>query len=265
MAIERVLTPDKYQSLSAEDKALYELSDSGSDYKFVGENAGALKRVKDHEVAKRRELTKELLQIKDKLAELESAKEEAEHNKAIESKDHDKINQRWQEKYDKDLNKEIERTKQLQSMMLKSHRENVIDQLTTELAVPKFKHLVRPLIEARIDAELSPEHTPRTIVKDSDGKATANTIKDLTKELLADKRNEDVLKGEAVGSGTTSQSQPRDPQVGDQKVEPSPFQGLGYQGRKLSDADQIVDAFRRAPEERLGEFAKYIPELPQGF
>ena len=263
MPIERSLTSEQFQALPEIDKPLYEANDSGG-YTFNGGNVGALKRAKDHEVAKRRDVTKELESIKKQLASIESAKAEAEHNKTVETQNNEALNKSWQEKYDKAIAKEQERSNKLQESIRRSHRETVIENLTNELSVPKFAHLVKPMIEKRIDVKLNDDGLPQTIIKDTEGKETANTIKDLTEELRGDKRNADVLKDMPVGSGTTDQPKSKDLQVRDPKVEPSPFEGLGYQP-KLSKEDNLIDEFRRVVKttpQRVTEFAKYIPELP---
>ena len=265
MPIERSLTTEQYQALPEIDKPLYEATDSGG-YQFSGGNVGALKRAKDHEVAKRRDVTKELESIKKQLASIESAKADAEHNKAVETQNNEALNKSWQEKFDKAIAKEQERSAKLQESIRRSHLESVINDVTNDLSVPKFAHLVKPMIEKRIDVKLNDDGRPQTIIRDLEGNETENTIKDLTKELRADKRNADVLKDIPVGSGTTDQPKSQDLQVSDPKVEPSPFEGLGYQP-KLSKEDRLLDEFRRVVKttpQRVTEFAKYIPEMPQG-
>ena len=261
MAIERTLTSEAYQSLPEGDKSLYELSSDGSNYQFVGENVGALKRVKDHEVAKRHTITKELNALRSKLAELESDKEEIDYKRSVQDKDRAEIEKIWQDKMDKALAKEQAKVKDIQEAVRKSHREQIIDQITNEVTVPKFAHFVRPMIEKRIDAEITDQNIPRTIVRDAEGNVTALTSKDFIQELRADKRNADILKDFPTGSGTTKQVKPEELDVKTQQTTKSPFEGLGYKG-KLSSQDEIVDAFRKADPASITEFAKYIPEMP---
>ena len=221
MGIERELTAEQYTALPETDKELYSETATDGKHLFVGENAGALKRAKDRVVEEKRELAKQLAEYREKEAMAQKAKAEAEHRKVVASDDNAKLDKKWKEQYDKDIGIREAKLNRLQQMIKKQHLDRAIDKAVDEVARPKFRHLIRPLYEKRVTAEIDDNDAVRLVVKDEHGNPSSDTIQDLTNEFKEDKRNEDIFKGEVVGSGTTVTQAPVETQTSGAK-KPSP-------------------------------------------
>ena len=223
MPIERKLTAEQYEAAPDEDKALYAPEEDGS-YKFVAENVGQLKRGKERLSAEKLALSQDYAALKDKVAQYEAEKEEAERKKAVQKSDTEEVNRKWKAKYDRDLTLQKEQLTRLQSTIRNQHRESVIESEVSSVALPQYKEIVRMLYDKKVDVELDSDNIPRVVVKDDDGTKSFDSIKDLTASFKKDKRYKDILKADSAGSGTSKRTKADDgrpPTVGDQVGQPS--------------------------------------------
>ena len=246
MAIERELTTEQYTALPDGDKDLYSETATDGKHLFIGENAGALKRAKDRVADEKRELAKQLAEYREKEAAALKAKEQAEHRKAVASEDSSKLDERWKKKYDKDLGEASAKLNRLQQTIKKQFLDRAIDKEVDEISRPKFKHLIRPLYEKRVTAELNDADEARLIIKDQYGNPSEATINDLTNEFKADKRNEDIFKGEVLGSGTTGSQAPVETQTaGGKKPSPTHMFKEYYDYKTLTPAEKVSFLHRK--------------------
>lgn len=223
MPIERKLTAEQFESAPEEDKLLYVADEDGS-YKFVGENVGQLKRGKERLSAEKHALSQNYAALKDKLAQYEADKEEAERLKDVQKSNTEAVEAKWKKKYDRDLAQQKEQLTRLQNTIRGQHRASAIAAEVSEVALPQYKELVYMLYDKRVDVELDTDNIPRVVVKDQEGKNSLDSIKDLTESFKKDKRYKDILKADSAGSGTVKQLKANDgqiPPVGDSVGQPS--------------------------------------------
>ena len=260
--IPREISSEEFDKASAEDKAMYTQGEEGK-YKFVGVNAGELKRAKERVSAEKTMVKQELDVLKSKVAAFETAKEEAEHKKAVAKADSEAVDKKWRQKYERDLAEQKQHLTRLQNTIRDQHRNTVIENEVNQAALPQFKDIVRMLYDKRVDVELDPDNIPKIIVKEEDGKVSFDTIKDLTDSLKKDSRYKDILKGDSVGSGTVKQKKPDEPSppVSDPVGRPS----LEQQARTPYSGDYMADLqkynnYMNAPAEELEKFTGPLPD-----
>ena len=277
MVIPREITTEQFEEASVEDKAMYEPGEEGK-YVFVGQNAGELKRAKERVSSEKNIMSQEVAALKSKVREYESAKEDAEHKKAVAKADSEAVNKKWQQKYDRDLAEQKQLLERLQSTVRQQHRQQTIDKEVEQVALPQYKEIVKMLYDKRVDVELDDDNIPTIVVKDEEGKNSLDTIKDLTESLKKDKRYSEILKGDSLGSGTVRRKKPDDkrqpvgdpvgqPSTGQMNVPPDlpPYSEMaGQQGQNPLGASNAEFAkfnrFLRIPAEQIKD---YIGEPPE--
>lgn len=227
MVIPRTLTEEAFKSAPTEDQSMYAKGEDGS-YNFVGENAAELRRGKTRVAAEKEAAMKELDDLKSKFTELESLKQDQEHQDKIKTaSDAKTIDEAWKTKHTKEIQAREEQIHKLKSTILNQFKNGVVSDIASQIALPDAVDVVKLIIQNRIKVTIDNKGNPVPIVFDDEGQETRDSIKDLTKELEKDKRYERIMKGADVGSGATRTPETTGlPQVGDKKapVKPS-FQG----------------------------------------
>lgn len=168
------------------------------------EDPAELRRAHEREKTERKAAQKALKEIQDaqtakdeeaRLAKLELAKK---------SGDVDSLNKSWQEKYDSALAaKDAEYKPALTSMEQDLTREMVDRHATSiaaSLALPGSEEVLFPHIRGRLRIETR-DGKRVTVVVDKEGKASAATMEDLKKEIMADKRFAPLLVGSRANGG----------------------------------------------------------------
>ena len=224
-AIKRELTAEEFESASGDDQSLYSKTDEGK-YVFVGENAGELSRAKTRVAAERDKLARERDEALKQLAELKEAGQAKADEREVKTADAKAIHEKWQTRHAKELGERDQQIKGLQQLILSSKRDQIINDLANELALPETVELFKPFLRERIEMQFDKTTgQPTPVVYDSDRQVTADTIQDLTKEIKKDKRYHKFLKGAEVGSGATK---PKTPDVNAKIGDPAkPSTGFG--------------------------------------
>lgn len=207
MAIERTLTAEQFKDVPESDRSLYR--QEGDSYQLV--DPGPLARAHERVKAERTSLATERDELKKRIQELTAKQSEAKVAEQVSTGDAKKVDDEWQAKYTKDTKSLEDKLTAVQKTLADQHTARVIDKLAGELALPEFVEAFKPSLEKRVGTELGSDNVPKTVVYDSDGKATKDTLADLTKELKSDSRFKKMLQEKAVGSGTSSSTDEQQP------------------------------------------------------
>jgi hypothetical protein len=193
MALKKKLTKDEYEKLAPALKTEYVEDDGGYKLDIDGEeDTGALKRAKDREAQKARDEKKRADELQEKLDAVTDGD-------ARKKGDIETLEKSWQKK-------EGETKKQYDARIakLEGHiKTSLVDTLASQIAhkISNAPSLILPHIKQRLIADLEGD-TPTTKVLDRDGKASAFTIEDLTKEFVANKEFSSIMIGsKATGGG----------------------------------------------------------------
>lgn len=228
MAIERTLTADEFKKYPANDQALYSKADDGT-YEFVGENASELRRSGLRHQQEADKIAKERDALKLQIEKMEQSQRDNEHDERMKSADVKDIDAAWKVKHTKELQARDERINRLTQVLLKQRRDAIVNDIAEQIALPSSVHLVKLILRDRIDVTIDENGETQPVIYDEERKVTRDTLKDLTKSIQKDKRNEHILKGANVGSGATKAETP---------VEPSPVAD-----RQTSTKDQFAEYF----------------------
>lgn len=197
MALKKKLTKAEYEKLSDALKSEY-ISD-GDDYKLDldgDEDTGALKRAKDRETQLRRDAEKKAKELEEQLAAISDTD-------ARKKGDIETLEKSWQKKEG-----ETKAAYDARIAKLEGHiKTSLVDTVASQIAhkISSAPALILPHIKARLAADLEGD-TPSTNVLDKDGKPSAFTVEDLTKEFLANKDFSAIMIGsKASGGGAPKQ------------------------------------------------------------
>lgn len=189
------ISEDEFDSLSDEMKKIYK--QDGDSYLLDADipnvDNGALKRAKDRESQKRKDLEAQL-------AELQSKLDSISDTDARKRGDIDTLEKSWNSKYS-DMEKSYgEKMKSLQSAYVKE----VIDKKAIELAnkLSDSPDLILPHIKGRIKADFDGD-TPITRVLDKEGNVSALTFDELHKEFVANPIFKPIIR-ESKASGSSA-------------------------------------------------------------
>ena len=208
MPIERVLTAEQFKKESPEDQALYSVADDGT-YTFVAERTDDLKSKNVRTSKEADKLIKERDLLQAKLDKYEQSKRDAEHEEKVQSHNVKEANAAWQTKLNKEISAREEKINKLTQTILKQRRDTIINEVAEQIALPESVHLVKLMLRDRVDVTIDERGDTQPVVYDADKKVTRDSIKDLTKEIVKDKRNAHILKAADVGSGATPQTKPQ--------------------------------------------------------
>ncbi len=192
MALKKKLTKAEYEKLSDALKSEY-ISD-GDDYKLDldgDEDTGALKRAKDRETQLRRDAEKKAKELEEQLAAISDTD-------ARKKGDIETLEKSWQKKEG-----ETKAAYDARIAKLEGHiKTSLVDTVASQIAhkISSAPALILPHIKARLAADLEGD-TPSTKVLDKDGKPSAFTVEDLTKEFLANKDFSAIMIGSKASGG----------------------------------------------------------------
>jgi hypothetical protein len=186
------------------------------------EDPAELRRAKTRETEGRKAAEAKLAEYAQKESEREEELRKSREDAAKKAGNVDELQKSWQEKYDKDLAAETARTKPLIDSLNSDVVRITIDREATEmaaqLAIPDSAEALYPHIRGRLAVEMR-DGQRTTVVRDKDGKASALTLDDLKKEILATKAFQPLLvanrasgggaNGGKGGGATDSKSIPR--------------------------------------------------------
>ena len=205
--IERELDKESFDSLSGDDKKLYQQSEEGK-YVFMGENPGELRRANERLKRKDQEARQRLDQYQKKQAELEDKlaafAEEKEMEKDVDARKKgdvekleashklkvDRLNEKWQKKisgYEKFINDNV--------LEVKAH--NIAQNISSSPA------LMIPHIKGRMRMDTSGD-MPELQIADSTGQYGVISEEDLQDEFKNNKMFAAVLKSSNQSQGVTS-------------------------------------------------------------
>ena len=193
MALKKTITkadfdklPDALKTEYVEDNGGYKLDLEGE------EDTGALKRAKDREAQLRRDAEK-------KAKELQEQLDAVTDGDARKKGDIETLEKSWQKKEGETKAQYDARIAKLEGHIKTSLVDNVASQIAHKIS--SAPSLILPHIKARLTADLEGD-TPTTKVLDKDGKASAFTLEDLTKEFVANKEFSSIMIGsKATGGG----------------------------------------------------------------
>jgi len=168
------------------------------------EDPAELRRAHEREKQERKAAQKALKDIQ----EAQAAKDEEariEREKAAKAAgDVDALQKSWQEKYDRDIAAERAKWEPQVASMESDLTREMIDRhatsLAASLALPGSEEVLFPHIRNRLRIETR-DGKRVTVVVDKEGKASAATIEDLKKEIIADKRFAPLLVGSRANGG----------------------------------------------------------------
>lgn len=192
MALKKKLTKAEYEKLSDALKSEY-ISD-GDDYKLDldgDEDTGALKRAKDRETQLRRDAEKKAKELEEQLAAISDTD-------ARKKGDIETLEKSWQKKEGETKAAYDARIAKLEGHIKTSLVDNVASQIAHKIS--SAPALILPHIKARLAADLEGD-APTTRVLDKDGKVSALSVEDLTKEFVANKDFSSIIIGSKASGG----------------------------------------------------------------
>jgi len=184
-----------YDALPDEVKKLYKENGDEFNLDVEGvEDTGALKRAKDREVVEKKEALGKLKAAEDKLAEFNN-------NNARKEGDIETLEKAWQKKHEEQKGQfDTELSKKdnyIQKMLVDNQASEIASKISTSPS------LIMPHIKARLSADLTGEN-PLTKVLDAEGKVSAMTLEELSKEFVDNKEFAPIIVGnKASGSGAS--------------------------------------------------------------
>lgn len=192
------ITKSEFDALSDDFKAEY--SGSDDEYKLTvdgAEDTGALKRAKDHEVARRKKAEAELTTTK---SELDTRNDEIEGMRkgSIPKADADALEKSYKEKYEK-------REKEMQAQIdtsANSLKGLLVDNVATKMAaeISTMPTLMAREIRDRLTTEEVDGKTV-TRVLDAKGQPSALTLEELQKEIVDTEGFAGILIGSKASGG----------------------------------------------------------------
>jgi hypothetical protein len=201
MALKKLVTSDEHKKLAKELQGLYVEKDgtfvldleTGDD-----DDAGALKRAKDHEKRLRKEAEENARKLQEQLDAITKEKEEAATSNAKKKGDVDSIEKSWQEKLakrEKELNDQLAIANgELTKMLV----DNVAQQIASEISTAPS--VIMPHIKSRLRAEFKDGKAATRIV-DAEGNPTALTLDDLKKDFVANKDFAPIIAASKASGG----------------------------------------------------------------
>lgn len=195
MAIKKKVSAEEYAKLADHLKALYAEKEGEYILDVDGdEDTGALKRAKEHEKEQRKAAELKAKELEEKLAKMD---EDGLRKRG----DVEALDKSWGEKF-------AAREKELSEALGKKDsyiKTALVDNVARDIAhkISTSPSLIMPHIKARLVADLEGE-SPTTRILGVDGKISALTVDDLTKEFISNKEFAPIIVGsKASGSSAT--------------------------------------------------------------
>ena len=239
------VTKSEFDNLSEEIKAHYEKN--GDDYVLSlegGPDVGEMKRAKDREKEKNRQLSRDLEKLQGKLSELQTEYDEFKNSNSDGSNSNP---DNLQKAYERKLNELQDANGKTVSQLKKSIESLMLDAASSEIAGAVFNdpEIFKHHIENRFRVEFDDNYSPKLVILDVDGQDSLMNKEELTNEIVADKRFSNYIKGSNASGGGANGSHDGN-------------------GGAVSDSDlskMTVDqrsAFVRSSPENAARFEKFL-------
>lgn len=210
MSLKRKLSKAQYEKLPEVKKDLYKEVDGSFHLDLDSdddEDLGALKRAKEHEVARRKEAETKLKALEEKESERktqeEKAKSKAKEEKAKNDGDIDALETSWKEKLAKEKASRKEDVGKYQQFITDILVNKTAEAMAAEIStVPK---LLTGVIASRMKVEFDGD-SPQLRILDSEGKPSASSLQEFKTELLQDKELSPILIGSKASGGSSKES-----------------------------------------------------------
>lgn len=192
MALKKKLTKAEFDKLS--DALKIEYVEDGDGYRLDldgDEDTGALKRAKDREAQLRRDAEKRAKELEEQLAAVTDGD-------ARKKGDIETLEKSWAKKLGETEAQYKERIAKLEGHIKSSLVDNVASQIAHKIS--SAPTLLLPHIKARLAADLEGD-APTTLVLDKNGKVSALSVEDLTKEFVANKDFSSIIIGSKASGG----------------------------------------------------------------
>lgn len=196
--MKRKLTKAEYDKLSDEAKANYKAVGSGYELDLEDDDTPDLIDKLKIETANRRKADKERKELQDRLDAIEEDKNKGKGDVAA-------LEASWQKKLDK-----IEADKKAEADKHRTFVRNVlVDKVAADIAgtLSKTPKVLLPHVRQRLDVDFDGDE-PKTVVLDGNGKRSAFTVDELTKEFRDNKDFAGIIVASQASGGSATRSGP---------------------------------------------------------
>lgn len=210
------------------------------------EDTGALKRAKDHEAAARRAAEKRVKELEDANAEAAEAARVAAEEAAKKSGNVAALEKSWSDKLtaavaaaEAKFKPEVDSlTTDVQRLLI----DNVAQAIASKVAVKGSEEVLVPHIQRRLRVEVR-DGKRVTVVVDADGKPSASSIDDLTKEIVGHKAFAPLIAGSGGSGGGAGGTKPGGA-PGAKSLTRKEFDGLdpAAKAKHVRDRGTVTDA-----------------------
>lgn len=215
MALKSKITAAEHAALNDVLKAEYKAN--GADFVLDTDDRDELVTARDKEKKRADDAVAEAARLKKIADDAAAATAEAVAEAARKSGDVTSLDASWTAKLD---TQKAEDKKKLDAAN-KAIEDILVDSVAAQIAaeISTVPALFKPIIAARLHAEVDPAgvNKPITRVLGADGKASALSLEDLKKELLANTEYSGIIKGTSANGGGANNSQPGGGALGGKK------------------------------------------------
>lgn len=199
MALKRKLTKAEFDKLSKDVQPNYSVDEEDEDLYLLDvegdEDASEMRRARDREKEKAKQLRKQLKETQDRLAELD----EGEGDKTRKEKDIKTLDESWKTKLaekESELGEKLSKKDQfIKKNLVKTTAEKIAGKIST---VPA---LMAKAIAERLTVDFEDDE-PVLVILDKDGEPSDMSLEKLEKEFVANKEYASIIVGsKASGSG----------------------------------------------------------------
>lgn len=205
MALKRKITKEAFDALPPHFQLEYKANDAKTEYTLdvegdaggSGEDVGELRRAHEREKAARRE-------AEERARTLQAQLDDESTTSARKKGDIATLEKSWQAKVDEAVAAGNKKLQTRDDFIRKHLGENVALSLASKISTKP--NLILPHIKQRITVDFDGDE-PKTRILDKDGKPSALTVDDLSKEFVANPDFADIIVGsQASGSGASGSS-----------------------------------------------------------
>ncbi len=247
MALKMTITADVFDKLPEDIKKEYKKRSGGDDYQLDldgYEDPAELKRAKDRLADDVKDLKKELKETGDKLKAIEG-------DDARKSGDIDRLDKRWESRFNQEIGKRDEVINTLKNSILTEKQESFVRELAGELATNPA--VMIPHIASRVHVEFDQDNKPITVFKNKEGKPDpALKREDFIKEWRDNKDFAGIVKpaSQATGGGAPRNDPANNGGAGQfRNTNPQPGQATGnvpFHNLSPEAAVAAIESNRRA-------------------
>ena len=198
MTLKRKITKDEFAALAEGAKGFYK--EDGDSYKLDAEEEdnSALKRAKDRETQLRKDLETKFNEMQTKLEEIEGVDAKKRGDIAT-------LEKSWSTKLETQKSEYQAKLDKLNAHTTKTLVDNVALSIATKIS--SSPTLLLPHLRSRLVADFEGDE-PKTRVLDAEGKPSAMTVDDLSKEFVQNKDFAPIITASKGSGGTAPKSTP---------------------------------------------------------